>query len=129
MFLDLQGFIVNKKFIVKEVAMLKRETILTHYIFYEFRTKFLEIFDKIRQVLHFLVDCTMDCNGKMIPYNGIVPYNEMKRLITMAIFEDDVIVYVKGHEKRDCELASDNENTCTSKPWMQFTKTWNLYLI
>jgi len=32
-FVDLQGFIVNKKFIVKEVAMLKQEIVLTHYIF------------------------------------------------------------------------------------------------
>ncbi|KYM76728.1 hypothetical protein ALC53_12823 [Atta colombica] len=32
-FVDLQGFNVNKKFIVKEVAMLKQEIVLTHYIF------------------------------------------------------------------------------------------------
>jgi len=30
----------------------------------------------------------------------MVPYNEAKRLITTAVFEYDVIVYVKGHEKR-----------------------------
>ena len=32
--------------------------------------------------------------------DGIVPYNEAKRLVTTAVFEHDVIVYVKGHEKR-----------------------------
>jgi len=32
-FMDLQGFIVNKKFIMKEVAVLKQGTVLTHYIF------------------------------------------------------------------------------------------------
>ncbi|EGI58597.1 hypothetical protein G5I_13291 [Acromyrmex echinatior] len=32
-FVDLQGFIVNKKFIVKEVAVLKQGNVLTHYIF------------------------------------------------------------------------------------------------
>ncbi|EGI58631.1 hypothetical protein G5I_13253 [Acromyrmex echinatior] len=32
-FVDLQRFIVNKKFIVKEVAVLKQGTVLTHYIF------------------------------------------------------------------------------------------------
>jgi len=53
-FADLQGFIVNKKFIVKEVTeVLKQGTILTHYIF----IRVMEIFDKIRQVLHFLVEC------------------------------------------------------------------------
>ena len=52
-FVDLQGFIVNKKFIVKEVAVLKQGTILTYYIF----TSPVELFDKIRQVLRFLVEC------------------------------------------------------------------------
>ena len=28
------------------------------------------------------------------------PYNETTRLITTALFKDDAIVYVKGHEKR-----------------------------
>ncbi|KYN30378.1 hypothetical protein ALC56_15305 [Trachymyrmex septentrionalis] len=37
-------------------------------------------------VLRFLVEC--------------FPYNEAKRLITTAVFEDDAIVYVKGREKR-----------------------------
>ncbi|KYN06407.1 hypothetical protein ALC62_02650 [Cyphomyrmex costatus] len=32
-FVDLQGFVVNKRFVVKEVAVLKKGTILTHYIF------------------------------------------------------------------------------------------------
>ncbi|EGI66635.1 hypothetical protein G5I_04824 [Acromyrmex echinatior] len=32
-FVNLQGFIVNKKLIVKEVAVLKQEIVLTHYIF------------------------------------------------------------------------------------------------
>ena len=36
----------------------------------------------------------MDCNGKT------VPYNEAKRLITMVVFEDDTVVYVKEREKR-----------------------------
>jgi len=30
----------------------------------------------------------------------MVSYNEAKRLITIAVFEHDVIVYVKGYEKR-----------------------------
>jgi len=33
MFIDLQGFIVGKKFAVKEVAMLRKGAILSHYIF------------------------------------------------------------------------------------------------
>jgi len=32
-FVDLQGFIVGKKFVVKEVAMFRKGAIFTHYIF------------------------------------------------------------------------------------------------
>ena len=66
----------------------------------------MEIFDKIRQVLCFLVECL----SPWIAMGGMVPYNEVpimrKRLFTAAVFEHDVIVYVKGHEKRTwLELA------------------------
>jgi len=40
MFLDLQGFVINKKFIVKEIAILKQGTVFIHYIFYESRGNF-----------------------------------------------------------------------------------------
>ncbi|KYN21798.1 hypothetical protein ALC57_05824 [Trachymyrmex cornetzi] len=46
-FVDLQGFIINKKFIVKEVAVLRGGTILTHYIFsHPMPWHFLTRFDK-----------------------------------------------------------------------------------
>ncbi|EGI59882.1 hypothetical protein G5I_11944 [Acromyrmex echinatior] len=53
------------------------------------------MFDEIRYEL----------NGVEIDHNrnvGIrtVPYNDAKRLITMAVFEDDAVVYVKGRKKR-----------------------------
>jgi len=32
-FVDLQGFIVGSWFVVKEVAVLKKESVLSHYIF------------------------------------------------------------------------------------------------
>jgi len=31
--MDLQGFIIGQKFVVKEVTVLKKGTILSHYIF------------------------------------------------------------------------------------------------
>jgi len=56
----------------------------------------MEIFDKIRQILRFLVVLiTMDCDGRTGSHTM-----RQKRLITTAVFEYDVIVYVKGHEKR-----------------------------
>jgi len=42
---------------------------------------------------------TMDCNG-------IIAYNEAKRLITTAVFEDNAVVYVKRREKlRGCQTC------------------------
>ncbi|KYN42557.1 hypothetical protein ALC56_03016 [Trachymyrmex septentrionalis] len=94
-FVDLQGFIVNKKFIVKEVTVLKQGIVLTHYIFTSpIPWKFLTRSDR-------------SCASWLSAYHhglrwedGMVPYNEAKRLITTAVFEDNAIVYVKGREKR-----------------------------
>jgi len=51
MFVDLQGFVIDKRFIVKEVAV-RRGTILIHYIF----SHIMAFSDKIRQILRFLVE-------------------------------------------------------------------------
>jgi len=57
---NLQGFIVGKKFIVKEMAMLKKGAILSRYIFtYPMPWNFLTKSEKLRFLL-----ITMDCNGK-----------------------------------------------------------------
>ncbi|KYN22599.1 hypothetical protein ALC57_05000 [Trachymyrmex cornetzi] len=94
-FVDLQGFIVNKKFIVQEVAVLKQGTILTHYIFTN------------PVPWKFLTRSDWSCASWFSAYHhglrwedGMVPYSEAKSLITAAVFEDDTIVYVKGREKR-----------------------------
>ena len=57
----------------------------------------------------------------------MILYNEAKRLITMAAFEDNAVVYVKGREKRTWlrNFWTMSENASISKPWMQFAKTWN----
>ncbi|KYN14582.1 hypothetical protein ALC57_13216 [Trachymyrmex cornetzi] len=95
-FVDLQGFIINKKFIVKEVAVLRGGTILTHYIFsHPMPWHFLTRFDK-------------SCVSWLSAYHhglrwddGMVPYSIARRLITEAVLEEDeAVVYVKGHEKR-----------------------------
>ena len=89
------------KNLLKEVAVLKQGTVLTHYIFTSpVSRKFLTRSDR-------------SCASWLSAYHhelrwedGMVPYNEAKRLIMTAVFEHDVIVYVKGHEKRTwLELA------------------------
>ncbi|KYN17755.1 hypothetical protein ALC57_09944 [Trachymyrmex cornetzi] len=85
-FADLQGFIVNKKFIVKEVAVLRRGTILTHthYIFSHPMPSWLSTY-----------------HHGLRWDDGMVPYNMARRLIMEAVLEEDEAnVYVKGHEKR-----------------------------
>jgi len=93
MFVDLQWFIVNKKFIVKEVTVLKQGAVLTHYIFmspvpWKFLTR--------SEVLCFLIDCL-----SWIAIEGRdSPIQRGETLIVEAVFKDDVIVYIKRSEKR-----------------------------
>jgi len=60
----------------------------------------------------------------------MIPYNEAKRVITAVVFEDDAIVYIKGHKQtRLWNLLLDDEREHMSRFWMRFMATWNLYLI
>ena len=83
----------------------------------------MEIFDKIRQVLRFLVECLSPWIA-MGGWDGPI----QRGLITTAVFEHDVIVYVKGHEKRTWlwNLLLDDERERIYIEIFQFTKTWNL---
>jgi len=54
-FVNLQGFVVTKK-VIKEIAVPKRGIVLTHHIFTNSHiSRAMKIFDKIRQVLRFLI--------------------------------------------------------------------------
>ena len=91
--------------------MLKQGTVLTHYIFTSpVPWKLLTRSDRF-------------CASWLIAYHhglqwedGTIPYNEAKRLITAAVFEDDAIVYVKGREKRtwlwNLLLDDERERMC-----------------
>ncbi|KYN45275.1 hypothetical protein ALC56_00281 [Trachymyrmex septentrionalis] len=102
-FVDLQEFVVNKKFIVKEVV-LKHGTVLTHYIFTSpMPWKFLTRSDR-------------SCASRLNAYhyglrweNEMVPYSEAKCLIMAAVFEDDAIVYIKGEWGTRAKDGDDGE--------------------
>lgn len=115
-FVDLQGFTVGGRFIVKEIAVLRKGTVLSHYIFTSpIPWKFLTSSDK-------------SCASWLIAYHhglrwndGMIPYSMAKRLITMAVVDteenddndDKTFVYVKGLEKRgwlEDMLDSDVKN-------------------
>lgn len=95
-FVDLQGFTVDKRFIVKEVAVLRKGAVLTHHIF------------KSPIPWNSLTKSDKSCASWLIAYHhglrwddGMIPYNMAKRLITMAVVDaEESIVYVKGLEKR-----------------------------
>ena len=97
-FVDLQGFIVNKRFVVKEAAVLRNGTVLAHYIFaspipWRLLTK------PEKSCALWLI-----ANHHGLQWeDGIIPYSMAKRLITMAVTEgdDQALVYVKGCEKRE----------------------------
>jgi len=97
-FVDLQGFIVEKRFLVKEV--LRKGVILSHYIFANSMPwKFLTKTDK-------------SCASWLIAYHHelqrkdrMISYSIAKRLITTAIVgteeNNEALVYVKGSQKRE----------------------------
>jgi len=87
-FIDLQGFVVNKKFIVKEVAVLKQGTVLTHYNFTS------PVPWKIQQILRFLVECLSSWIA-MEGQDGPVQRGETPD----HRFKDNAIMYVKEREK------------------------------
>ena len=102
MFVDLQGFIVGKKFIVKEVAVLRKGAILSHHIFtspmsWDFLTKSEKGYVSLLRAHHHGLQWK----------DGMIPHSMVKRLITMVVIgveEDDdnkALVYVKGCEKRE----------------------------
>ena len=49
--MDLQRFIVGKKFVVKEVAMLKKETILCHFTLHFYVSHAMKFLNRVRKVL------------------------------------------------------------------------------
>ncbi|KYN16368.1 hypothetical protein ALC57_11378 [Trachymyrmex cornetzi] len=111
-FVDPQGFIVGKKFIVKEVAVLRKGAILSHYIFacpiaWSFLTKSEKYCASCLSVYHHGLQWE----------DGTIPYSMVKRLITMTVIgaeecdDNKALVYVKERKKREWLadiLDSDN---------------------
>jgi hypothetical protein len=108
-FVDLQGFILNNHFIVKEAAILRRGFILSHY-FFACPVPWGELLKSERRQASWL---THHHHGLQWD-DGNVPYGLAQRLITTAIIgvneklhpheeeeEESSLVYVKGLEKRE----------------------------
>ncbi|KMQ83885.1 hypothetical protein RF55_7568 [Lasius niger] len=108
-FVDLQGFIINNRLIVKEVAVLRRGTVLAHYIFRSPVPWHLLTKSEKSQALWLRVN-----HHGLQWEDGIVAYSMAKQLITTAVVEDNdemsCTVYVKGRQKREwlANMLDDN---------------------
>ncbi|KYN35077.1 hypothetical protein ALC56_10597 [Trachymyrmex septentrionalis] len=96
-FVDLQGFVVDKRFVVKKVAVLKNGSELMHYIFTcPMPWRFLTKTDQSH------ASWLMTHYHGLRWNDGMVPYRMAQRLISEAVSgESETIVYVKGLEKRE----------------------------
>ncbi|EFN89669.1 hypothetical protein EAI_01250 [Harpegnathos saltator] len=117
-FVDLQEFMVGKRFIVKEAAILKNGIILSHYVFTSpMLWHVLTRSDKSRAYW-----LTANHHGLRWE-DGTVKYCRAQHLVTAAVtgdmygeLEDDAsqFVYMKGHEKREWLLHLLDDNVRSS---------------
>ncbi|KYQ48640.1 hypothetical protein ALC60_12308 [Trachymyrmex zeteki] len=94
---DIHGFVVDKRFVVKEIAVLKNGNTLTHYIFTgPMPWRFLTKSDQSH------ASWLISHHHGLRWNDGVVPYRMAQRLISEAVLgESEAIVYVKGSEKRE----------------------------
>jgi len=100
---DLQGFLVGRHFVVKEFAALKDGFELSHYIF-----GCSVPWDSLTKAERYQAMWLIENHHGIQWKDGMVPYCMARSLITKAVMgtmttddNDDDIVYVKGHEKRE----------------------------
>jgi len=104
-FVDLQGFLVGRHFGMKEFAVLKDRFKFSHYIF-GCSVPWSSLTKTEKQAM-WLIE-----NHHGIQWeDGMVPYCMVRSLITAVMGttttdddddDDKIVVYVKGHEKREC---------------------------
>lgn len=113
-FVDLQGFVVGKTFIVKEVAILRNGTALSHYTFTSPIPWYLLTRSDKSKAFWLMAN-----HHGLRWADGIINYSRAKSLITAAVvgnmyekLENDAfrLIYVKGCEKRKwlTNLLDDN---------------------
>ena len=94
-FVDLQGFILNGCFTVKEVAVLRDGKTLSHYIFQEPKPR-----DWLTKSEKFQA-CWLKVHHHGLAWDdGFVPYGLRQKLVEKAIGPEPSLIYVKGTEKK-----------------------------
>lgn len=97
-FVDLQGFVIDGRFVVKEAAVLREGYVLSHYVFASpMPWHFLRRTEKAEASWLIARHHGLRWN------DGSVPCSMAKRLITTAVASTDIsrtVLYVKGLQKR-----------------------------
>jgi len=98
-FVDLQGFKVGSWFVVKEGAVLKKGSILSHYIFASPYP-----WDVLRKSKRSCASWLVANHHELQWEAEMIPYMMARHLITSAVVDtedDDALVHVKGYQKRE----------------------------
>lgn len=102
-FVDLQGFVVSEKFVVKEVAVLRHGWMLTHHVFTAPMT-----WDLLTKAEKSKI-CWLTANHHGLMWkDGDVKYNRAREIIQRAVCDASTLdgdtpkrlIYVKGLEKK-----------------------------
>jgi len=133
--MDLQGFIVDKTFIVKEFAVLKEGHVFSHYIF-----GYLYPWDLLSKSEKSCASWLTAKHHGLRWEDGMIPYYMAREFITKAVIDtkdndndddDNNLIYVKRYEKESengykiCSRTM-REKMSTSKISTHTTKIWNL---
>ena len=94
-FVDLQGFIFHNNFTVKEAAVFRDGTTLSHYVFRE-----PEPWSLLSKSEKSLVNWLRVHHHGFQWDDGHVPYSQARNLIRKAIGMEPHLIYVKGLEKK-----------------------------
>jgi len=129
-FVDLQGFIISRNFVVKEFAALREGSVLSHYIFESSLPWSCLTKEEKYQT------CWLIANHHRLQWeDGMIPYSMTKSLITKAVMgmtESETSSYTSRDTKNEngCRICSwtTRKKMHTSKVLMQTMKTLDLWI-
>ena len=103
---DIQGFISEKKFYAKEMAIFDG-TRMNHYLFEE-SIGYHDLSKSDKKQVQYV---TRNVHG--LPYSsGCIPYKRLNDILKTHIFDTTDVVYVRGHQKKNLLDVATKEEDC-----------------
>jgi len=100
-FVDLQDFFIRRDFVGKEFAALKVGHVLSYYIFVcPYSWDFLSKSERYQAMRPIENHHGMQWEDGMFPY-WMAEILIIKAVMSTTSIDDDIVVYIKGHEKRE----------------------------